>query len=243
MSENNPENQSRIVAILKLSFLALIIVGVPAFLYFKYGSEIFSKEFANTIIAYLRTHRSHAFVMLILLQALQVIVCILPGQPIQIAGSYMFGIGGALAASLIGAVIGVIISFLIARLLGRNAMHVLFGEERIEFYSDKLNSAKGILIVFLIYLIPGIPKDLASYAAGISEMRFLPFLVASTVGRTPAMMGSILFGYFFKRRDYTAIVILCVVSCLIAVICIIKRKQIMALLDDLASKETTIIDQ
>ena len=240
MADNRQAKQKRIIAILKLALLVLIIVGVPAFLYIKYGGEMFSEHFATDIIAYLESHRSESFITVVLLQALQVIVCILPGQPIQIAGSYMFGIGGALIASLLGAIIGVAVSFYISRLLGRSAMHVLFGEEKMNYYREKLNSAKGILIVFLIYLIPGIPKDLTSYAAGISEMRFIPFLIASTVGRTPAMMGSILFGFFFKRKNYTAIAILCAVSVVIAVVCIIKRKAILKLLDDLAQKEAKL---
>ena len=236
MAEDRTAKQKRIIAILKLAFLLLLIVGVPAFVYIKFGGEIFSKHFADDIISYLQAHRPESFAIIILLQALQVIVCILPGQPIQMAGSYMFGIGGALIASLIGAIIGVTVSFFLSRILGRNAMHVLFGEEKMNYYREKLNSAKGILIVFLIYLIPGIPKDLTSYAAGISEMRFMPFLVASTVGRTPAMMGSILFGYFFKRGDYLAITILCIVALLITVICLIKRKDILELLDKIAKK-------
>ena len=236
MAEDSVEKSRKIIAILKLAFLVLLIVGVPAFVYFKFGGEIFSKHFADDIITYLQAHRSESFLVIVALQVVQVIVCILPGQPIQIASSYMFGIAGALLASLTGAIIGVTISFFLSRLLGRDAMHVLFGEEKINFYREKLNSAKGIFIVFLIYLIPGIPKDLTSYAAGISEMRFLPFLVASTVGRTPAMMGSILFGYFFKRGDYVSIGILCVVAVSITVICLIKRKHIFELLDRLAKK-------
>ncbi len=238
MAEVSAERSGKIIAILKLAFLVLLIVGVPAFVYIKFGSEIFSQNFSQDIISYLEAHRSESFAIIILLQAVQVIVCILPGQPIQIAGSYMFGIAGALLASLVGAVIGVTVSFFLSRFLGRNAMHVLFGEDRINYYREKLNSAKGILLVFLIYLIPGIPKDLTSYAAGISEIRFPPFLVASTVGRTPAMMGSILFGYFFKRGDYISISILCVIAVVITGICLIKRKDILELLDRLAKKGT-----
>ena len=236
MAEGSVEKARKTIAILKLAFLVLLIVGVPAFVYIKFGGEIFSKHFADDIISYMQAHKSESIAIIVLLQTVQVIVCILPGQPIQIAGSYMFGIVGALLASLSGAIIGVTISFYISRFLGRDAMHVLFGEEKINNYREKLNSAKGILIVFLIYLIPGIPKDLTSYAAGISEMRFPPFVVASTVGRTPAMMGSILFGYFFKRGDYVSIGILCVIAVSITVICLIKRKHILELLDRLAKR-------
>ena len=74
-------------------------------------------------------------------------------------------------------------------------------------------------------------------------MRFVPFLTAATVGRIPAMMGSILVGFFFKRKNYTAIAILCVVSLLIVVICFIKRKAILKLLDDLSEKEAKLEEE
>ena len=127
MADNRQAKQKRIIAILKLALLVLIIVGVPVFLYARYGGEIFSEHFAQDIISYLESHRSESFATVVLLQAIQVVVCILPGQPIQIAGSYMFGIGGALLASLLGAIIGATIAFIISRVLGRSAMHVLFG--------------------------------------------------------------------------------------------------------------------
>lgn len=236
MSEDTQLKRNKIIAIFKLAILVLIVVGVPAFVYVKYGAEIFSKDAAKEILQVLRSHRSESLAILIIIQAVQVIVCILPGQPIQIAGSYMFGIPGAMITSLVGAAIGVMVSFVISRLLGRSALQVLFGEDRIEYYSEKLNSSRGLLIVFLVYLIPGIPKDLMSYAAGISEIRFVPFIIVSTVGRAPGMMGSILLGYFYRNNDMTAIAILLAVSLLITVICIIKRRDILDLLDELAKR-------
>jgi uncharacterized membrane protein YdjX (TVP38/TMEM64 family) len=93
------------------------------------------------------------------------------------------------------------------------------------------------MAVFLIYLIPGIPKDLTAYAAGISDIRFLPFLVLSTIGRTPGMLGSILIGYFFNRGNYYAIAVLAVITAAMLIVFYIKRKDMIALLDNLENAE------
>ena len=236
MAEERLQKQNKTLAILKLAVLAVIIAGVPAFIYLKYGSEVFSKDSAMDIIAYLRQHRSVSVLIILALQVIQVVVSLIPGQPVQFAASYMFGIPGALALSVAGAFIGSSIAFFLSKLLGQDSIRVLFGEERINSYSDKLNSAKSVFIVFLIYIIPGIPKDLAAYAAGVSEMRYTPFIIAATAGRTPAMMGSILFGYFFRVKNYTALIWVSVVVVLILVFCLVKRKKIYALMDDLAQK-------
>ena len=236
MNGERTDRNKKIFAILKLLVLLFIIAGIPAFLYFRYGSEIFSADAAERMIAYLKANESTAAFLIIAIQALQVVVCILPGQPIQFAASYMFGVLGGLLLSLAGAVIGVIISFFTAKVLGRDAVHMIFGEERVSNYQRKLNSGKGLTIAFLIYLIPGIPKDLVSYVAGISEMRFLPFLLVSTIGRIPGMAGSLLFGYFFREKNYVGIAAVCIVMGLMLLTVLIKRKDIFRMLDDIERK-------
>ncbi len=227
----------KFIAILKLILLVVIIAGIPAFLYLRYGSSIFSKDTAYNVIEYLQQNSSIAFLLIIGIQIIQVVICVLPGQPIQFAASYMFGVGRGYLLSVIGAVIGTTISFYLAKLLGSEAMHLFFGEEKIKDYQRRLNSGRGLLLAFLIYLIPGVPKDLVSYAAGISEMRFRPFLLAATIGRSPAMLGSLLVGHFFGKQNYTAIIILTVVILLIMLICFIKRDKLIQFLDMIEKKD------
>ena len=236
MGEAGTDKRKKVFAILKLLVLLFIIAGIPAFLYLKYGDKIFSADAAERMIAYLKAHESTAALLIIAIQTIQVVICILPGQPIQFAASYMFGVFGGLALSLAGAVLGVIISFFTAKVLGRDAVHMIFGDERVSDYQRKLNSGKGLTIAFLIYLIPGIPKDLVSYVAGISEMRFLPFLLVATVGRIPGMAGSLLFGYFFREKNYVGIAAVCIVMGLMLLTVLIKRKDIFRMLDDIERK-------
>lgn len=234
---NTGGRYKKVLAAVKLILLIFVLAGIPLILYLNYGDQLFSRDSAYRIIAYLRANRNISALILIAIQIVQVIICVLPGQPIQFASSYMFGIGPGFLLSLTGAVIGTAVSFYIARVLGRDAVEMFFGEEKVSDYHDKLNSGRGLMIVFLIYLIPGIPKDLVSYVAGISGMRIRPFLLVSTIGRSPGMLGSLLLGHFFEQQNYTAIAVLSVVTAVILIICFIKRKQLMALLDDIEMKD------
>jgi len=237
---NNDSSRKKIIAILKLILLAAIVAGIPAFLYLRYGDGVFSKDTAESVIGYLRQNRSIAFLLIIGLQIIQVVVCVLPGQPIQFAASYMFGVGRGYLLSVIGAVIGTTISFYLAKALGSEAMHLFFGEEKINEYQRRLNSGRGLLLTFLIYLIPGVPKDLVSYAAGISEMRFRPFLQTATIGRSPAMLGSLLVGHFFGKQNYTAIIITTVIIVGLLLVCLIKRDELIAFLDRIEMKDAEL---
>ena len=222
---------------------------ISVFLIFKghsllYGSfSLFiGNVFGNTIpqFAVIRVSlpvRQKKSPVIIGIQIIQVVVCVLPGQPIQFAASYMFGVGIGYLLSVIGAMIGTTISFYLAKLLGSEAMHLFFGEEKITEYHRRLNSGRGLLLAFLIYLIPGVPKDLVSYAAGISEMRFRPFLLAATIGRSPAMLGSLLVGHFYGKQNYTAIIIITAAILLILLICFIKRDKLIEVLDRIEMKD------
>jgi uncharacterized membrane protein YdjX (TVP38/TMEM64 family) len=238
MNKSSSADKTRkLFAILKLILLAVIIVGIPAFLYLRYGGGIFSKDTAYRVVDYLKQNSHIAFLLIIGIQIIQVVICFLPGQPIQFAASYMFGVGVGFLLSIIGAIIGTTISFYLAKVLGSDAMHMFFGEEKVRDYQRKLNSGRGLLLAFLIYLIPGIPKDLVSYAAGISEMRFRPFLLVATIGRSPGMLGSLLLGHFFGSRNYTAIAILSAVVAVILLICFVKRDELTGLFDKIEMKD------
>lgn len=236
-NEASSDRYKKILALSKLILLVIIVAGIPAFLYLKYGAELFSKDSAERVIDYLKANSSIAALLIICIQIVQVVICFLPGQPVQFAASYMFGVAKGFALSITGAVIGTVISFYLAKLLGNDAVNLFFGEEKVQNYKKKLDSGRGLLLAFLIYLIPGIPKDLVSYVAGISDMRFRPFLLVATVGRMPGMLGSLMLGHFFGRQDYRAMIIIAVIVAVILLICYIKRDALIGFLDDVEKKD------
>lgn len=226
--------RSKAFAYFKLILLLIIIIGVPLFLYVNYSDTLFDTAWLKETVELVVTkYRGQAAAFLILAQIIQVVICIIPGQPIQFAGSYIFGVFRGYLISIIGAVIGTVISFYLAKVLGRDALEMIFDKKKIEDYHRKLNSGKGLAAVLLIYLIPGIPKDLTSYVAGISNMRIRPFLLVSTIGRSPAMFGSLLFGHFYSSRNYTAIAVLAAITVIILIISFFKRDRLISMLDDL----------
>ncbi len=231
------ENRRKRIAYIKLAILIFIIVGLPVILFFTCRDTLFNKEWLANLPEFIMQYKGYAAAVLTGIQILQVIICIIPGQPIQLAASYLFGVLKGYLISIGGAFIGAFIAFYIARALGKDSLEAIFGEEKVNDYHRKLNSGKGLTAVLLIYLIPGVPKDLVAYVAGISDMRLRPFLIVSTIGRSPGMLGSLLIGYFISSRNYAAIGVLAVVTAVILIICFVKRKQLVAMLDDLEKKD------
>ena len=96
---------------------------------------------------------------------------------------------------------------------------------------ETLNSKKAVVLVFLIFLIPGVPKDLCNYVAGLSEMKLKPFLIVSLIGRSPGMMGSLLIGRQIYTGGYVSAAIIAAVAVVLFVLGLIFRKKITVFLD------------
>ena len=71
-------------------------------------------------------------------------------------------------------------------------------------------------------------------------MRFRPFLLAATIGRSPAMLGSLLVGHFFGKQNYTAMIIVTVAVILLLLVCLIKRKELIDFLDRIEMKDAEL---
>lgn len=219
--------------ILKFALLLFIIIGIP--LYFYFFKMDFIQQFSSLeqVNAFFREYRGHSALACLAAQIIQIIICFIPGQWIQLASGYAFGFWLGLLISLIGAAIGSVITYYLAKILGQDAMYLVFGEEKIHSFVQKLNSKKAILMVFAFYLIPGVPKDFVAYAAGISNMKLKPFLIVSMIGRTPGMIGSLLIGKQLEVGAYTAAIIIAIVAILLFVLGIVFRNKLTDLLDQI----------
>ena len=209
------------VAFAKLWVLGIILIGIPLILILFYRDTLLSTDFWSQLPDRLARHSLISFLVLIVLQAIQIIICILPGQPIQLASSYMYGVIGGYCISIIGAIIGCLITYRLAHFLGVDAMHIIFGEEKVQNYMKKLNSGKALTIVFLIYLVPG-----------ISNIELKPFLLVSTLGRSPGILGSLLIGYFWARKNYIGIGIVAVIMLLLFGWCVRNRERIVEKIEE-----------
>ena len=233
------ENKSRvIISTVKILLLILIVVGIPIYIWFFHGDWIKSIENIDDVVAFLEKYETESIFVYIGLQIVQIVISVMPGQVFQMAAGYIYGFWPALLFAMTGAVAGTAISFMLAKVLGRDFLHIFFGEEKMSYYIERLNSKKMYAIVFFLYLIPGIPKDMVSYAAGVSEIRFKPFLIISALGRLPGMIGCLLMGNMVMEEKYTGAVIIGVFAVIAFCICIAFRNKIQSFLDRFYKKIT-----
>lgn len=217
--------------IFKLALLLFILIGLPLYLYFFQHDLIENFSSMENVEAFFNDYKAQSVFIYIGTQILQIVICIIPGQWLQFAAGYMYGFWLGYLYSLIGAFLGSVLTYYIAKILGHDAMHLIFGEEKIKKMLRTLNSKKAVVLVFIIFLIPGVPKDLCNYVAGLSEMKLKPFLIVSLIGRTPGMMGSLLIGRQIQIGGYMSAAIIAGVAVVLFILGIIFRKQLTVLLD------------
>src|SRR5215470_11793426 len=154
-------------------------------------------------------------VIFIGMQALQVIIAPIPGEVTGILGGYLFGEWVGLFYSTIGLTVGSLAAFTVGRWLGAHYVQRLVSPEiwrKLGFIVE----AEGAIICFVIFLIPGLPKDMTCYLFGLSPMPFWVFTVVSTLGRLPGTWVLSAQGARTASGDYLQLVLLTAIALAIA---------------------------
>jgi uncharacterized membrane protein YdjX (TVP38/TMEM64 family) len=159
------------------------------------------------IKAQLKAAGSLAPLVFILLQALQVIFAPIPGEATGFIGGYLFGAPLGLLYSTIGLTIGSTLAFLIARWLEEHYVKRWIPGEILKKF-DFLMERQGALISFILFILPGFPKDYLCFVLGLSHMPLKLFLLICTVGRIPGTLLLTLQGAKVYKGDYYSTLII-----------------------------------
>lgn len=137
----------------------------------------------------------------ILIQVLQVLFAPIPGEATGFIGGYIFGAPKGFLYSSIGLSIGSSLNFYIARLLGVTFLRKFFSEKNMALY-DRLFQKQGLITLFLLFAIPGFPKDILSYLSGLSLIPFKFFFIVAAIGRMPGTLLLSFQGEFLFKEQY-----------------------------------------
>jgi uncharacterized membrane protein YdjX (TVP38/TMEM64 family) len=138
----------------------------------------------------------------IVAQVVQVVIFFIPGEVTQVAGGYLVGAWRGLLYTYIGITLGSLTAFYLARLFEHAVLDWLVDRDTVRQFDRIVYGKSGFWPMFILFLIPGIPKDLLCYIAGLTPMHVVLFLAISTVGRFPGILLSSLFGGGLAERDW-----------------------------------------
>jgi uncharacterized membrane protein YdjX (TVP38/TMEM64 family) len=137
----------------------------------------------------------------ILVHAFQVVAAPIPGEMTGFLAGYLFGVYAGFFYSMAGLILGSCLDFCLGRWLGKFLLQKVIPREILENFGF-LFKKEGKLIAFLLFLLPGFPKDFLCYFLGTTPMAFVAFLAVMAVGRTPATWILALQGAQVARGNY-----------------------------------------
>lgn len=138
---------------------------------------------------------------------LQTFFAIIPGEPFELVAGYAFGAIPGMLLCIVGEVLGSVAVFAFVRVFGMKVVEVFFSKEKISELKFLKETEKRDIVFFLIFMLPGSPKDLLCYFAGLTNIRRSTWLIICSVGRIPSVITSTLGASALNERNYTFAII------------------------------------
>lgn len=129
-------------------------------------------------------------IIMILVTALQVVFAFIPGELVEIAAGYVFGGLWGTVFVLIGAVLGSVAAILLTRRFGLKLFYALFPKTDVNSLPILSSRGQRNAMTFLLFLIPGTPKDMLTYVVGLTDMKIWQYLLLTTFARIPSIVSS-----------------------------------------------------
>lgn len=157
---------------------------------------------------------------------LQIVIAIIPGEPLELGAGYAFGFWRGTLLCEIGILLGGLLVFLFVRRFGVKAVEVFFPREKIESLRFLHNEKRLALWVFILFFIPGTPKDIMTYIVPLTPMKLSTFLLLSTVARLPSVVTSTIGGNALGTGKLTFALIVFGATALISALGILIYRRI-----------------
>ena len=147
----------------------------------------------------------------------QVLIALVPGEPLEIGAGYAFGAVEGTLLCVIGITLGSLLVFFLVRKFGVRLVEVFFSIEKIRSLKFLQNEKRLDAIIFLIFFIPGTPKDLLSYFVGLTDINPLHWFIIVTIARLPSIITSTVGGNALGGQEYKFAVTVFAVTLIISV--------------------------
>lgn len=194
----------------------------------------------NHLRDWIMSFGKYSALIYILAQMVQAIVSFVPGEAIQIPGGFLFGSVYGTELSMVGIAIGSLITFFIGRRFGEKLLKRILPIKHYDKVFALLSRPQNQIILFILYIMPGFPKDILGYVAGVTAINTKRFIIISNIARTPGVLVSVYFGSNLYRRNNMTLIAVAVMVVVLLTIIALNREKIMKYLGDENIKDVKI---
>ena len=199
-----------------IAFFALMVIVV--ILIWPYIHEAFEPGGLSRVIDDVRNAGPLGFLILLTMQFMQIVVAFIPGEVVQMAAGMMYGPWLGAAVVLLGCIISSAFVFAVVHRLGAPFVRDMVPTKYLDKFNAFEESGKLSIVVFILFLIPAMPKDTFTYLVPLTNMRMRDFLVLSNVGRIPGIVISTYAANGLVDGNITQSIIIFAVVAVIAIV-------------------------
>ena len=186
------EKRNKTIKIIIFIITIMILIGCTISLY-PIMKELLKPEGRENLKIEIQQNGPNGILLLLGLEAAQIFLPILPGEPIEILAGMCYGTFGGLIFIMLSVFIVTAMIFFMVRKFGRDFVYTMVSKEKIQkIENSKLfTHPKQIeYIMLILFLLPGTPKDLLTYLAGLLPIKPSRFIVIATLARLPSIISS-----------------------------------------------------
>lgn len=207
--------RKRIVAVLSLIIVLCLVSFLTYFLAIRFSKIAKSgEEFRD----FIRSYGAWGGVVAVGVQVLQVFIALIPGEFVEIGMGYAYGWFEATVLCLIGVAIGSSMIFMLVKKFGIRFVEIFVSTDKINTMRFISSEEKLHRFTFILFFIPGTPKDLITYFIGLTRMTLKDFLGITLFARIPSLVSSTVGGNFIGDGKYLHALILLAVTAVVSLI-------------------------
>ncbi len=166
-------------------------------------------------------------VVFLAIQVIQIIVAFIPGEPIEIIGGMLFGGFGGFFLCLGGVLIGTVSVFYLVKWIGQPLVSIFVNSEKINKYKIFSDKKRLETLVFILFLIPGTPKDVLTYIVPLTKIKSSKYFAYSTVARIPSIISSTFVGASIGKGNWLLSIIIFALTALIGLVGILYNDKLV----------------
>ena len=207
-----------------IAFFAVMVVAVV--LLWPFIGEIFTEGGIERVTRDVREAGPAGFLILLAVQFLQIVVAFIPGEVVQIAAGMIYGPWLGALIIFVGCVISSSFIFVLVHKLGMPFVQAMVPDGAMEKFRAFERTGKLNVLVFILFLIPGLPKDVFTYLVPLTDMRLGTFVLLSNLARLPGIVLSTYAAAGLVSGDYLESAVIFGVTALVAIVALLAYSRI-----------------
>lgn len=216
--------------------LGVLLLAIVVFVFYLYHEGQWREAFFRfkyffsfqRLRIFILSFGAYSKIVFVVLQAAQVVCAPIPGEITGFVGGFLYGKVMGTVLSTFGLTLGSILAFEVTRIFGTRLVKRVVKQEAMDRFDDFVTH-RGVHIAFVLFLIPGFPKDSLCYLLGLTHLRRTDFLLMNIFGRLPGTLILNLEGEAVRTGKYEAFFVLLVGSIIVTALLYFLRHHIVRL--------------